>query len=268
MNHLPIISLWFLSCLLAVAVFSNNSVLQKPTPVEDNTINNIHYISWKQEEEILFVDTLLNDPLFTQDFYLHKATSNFYDTISDTSIAKFVSRHTALLDPSYQPKNLTTLSSKVFTLSTPNLKIRTDAAKELEAMAKEFTTIFNKKLVIVSAHRSHAYQQSLKDKWCPDTLCAPAGHSEHQLWLAVDLFAATTADQFLSKKDFAEYYKWLADNAHRYWRHNTYQKWVEIDTYQVEPRHRRYLWRDLATELYNKKMTFGERIKTREQKNT
>ena len=106
----------------------------------------------------------MNDPLFTQDFYLHKATSNFYDTISDTSIAKFVSRHTALLDPSYQPKNLTTLSSKVFTLSTPNLKIRTDAAKELEAMAKEFTTIFNKKLVIVSAHRSHAYQQSLKDK--------------------------------------------------------------------------------------------------------
>jgi len=55
-------------------------------------------------------------------------------------------------------------------------------------------------------------------------LCAPAGHSEHQLGLAIDLFAATTADKFLSKADFRKYYDWLAANAHRYGWHNTYQK--------------------------------------------
>jgi D-alanyl-D-alanine carboxypeptidase len=55
-----------------------------------------------------------------------------------------------------------------------------------------------------------------------------------------------------------KYYVWLVQNAHLYGWHNTYQKWVAIDGYEVEPWHWRYLWEELATYLYENKITIAE----------
>lgn len=246
-----------------------------PPPLAQQAFNTVQFLAathpYQKPDNLLLMNDFVQWVDLWSDVWSSLPTHDdihdtIYDTLSDNSITKYVSKQVSLHNISYKPSDLITIQSKYLTTNKAWHQLRKEAYQALELLAEEFTDIFNKKLVVVSSYRSYDYQKNLKKKWCPDTLCAPAGHSEHQLGLAVDLFAATTADQFLSKADFAQYYKRLASNAHRYGRHNTYQKWVDIDTYQVEPRHRRYVGRELATELYDKKMTFGEWIKTTHNK--
>lgn len=181
-----------------------------------------------------------------------------FDYNSDDSITKFVSAKIPFNNTQYVPTNLVPLRSDFLVVSNNSMQLHKEALEQLDKLAKEFYTVFNKKIVIVSAYRSYNYQKNLANN-CSPTLCARAGYSEHQLWLAIDIFAATSAGSFLSKVDFKSYYERLMSNAHRYGRHNSYQKGVTIDTYQPEPRHRRYLWKELATILYDKQITFSER---------
>lgn len=258
---------WIVIWLLPFFASTDN---KEKVPSTDPIIHNsITYTTGRVERETSADDIITNIFESPQFLWSHTIISaitsdseSVYDTGTDASITKYVSRVIPLNTIQYTPSDLISIQSKYLTTSSQKFQLRQEAAENLIDMAKEFHDIFNKKLVIVSAYRSYTYQANLRKKWCADTLCAPAGHSEHQLGLAVDLFAATTADQFLSKADFRKYYDWLAANAHRYGWHNTYQKWVDIDTYQIEPRHWRYLWRTLATELFEKKMTFGEWVKS------
>jgi LAS superfamily LD-carboxypeptidase LdcB len=61
-----------------------------------------------------------------------------------------------------------------------------------------------------------------------------------------------------------EYYNFLKQNAHKYWFHNTYQKWLEIDGYEIEPWHWRYLWIKFATYLKENNITLAQFYKNRE----
>jgi LAS superfamily LD-carboxypeptidase LdcB len=53
----------------------------------------------------------------------------------------------------------------------------------------------------------------------------------------------------------------MKENAYRYGFHNTYQKWVKVDWYEIEPWHWRYLWISLAKKLYDENITFAEYYK-------
>lgn len=181
-----------------------------------------------------------------------------FDYTSDDSITKFVWREVSLEDKHYEPDDLVNIDSDYLLVNNPNAKLRRIANNSLHALAEEFYTLFNKKIVIVSAYRSYWYQLWLQ-KWCSATLCARAWFSEHQLGLTIDIFAATTAGQFLSQQEFQNYYSWLRKNAHRYGRTNSYFKWSTIDGYQSEPWHRRYVGRELATLLYLEQQTLTER---------
>lgn len=196
-----------------------------------------------------------------QEQKLKQELENIYslDLELDSSITKFVSSFVAFDDKSYIPANLGSISSDyVIDAKWWNQKLRKEAKEALEKMSLDFYSKFEKPLVVVSAYRSYAYQQGIKNRWCPDNLCAKAWYSEHQSWLAIDLWETTTKDQFLSKKHLSSYYDWLIENAHFYWFHNTYQKWLKIDTYEIEPWHWRYLWVDLATYLKSENITFAE----------
>ena len=247
-----------------VSYAQNRTILDKPSPV--SVMNTITYV-WSSNN-----NTSRNYPLITTNSFLTAYMDTLsqtgvskiekaYDFLSDDSLQRYISRYQSFSDKKYIPTDLVTIKDTNLIIQWKGLQLREEAATSLYALAGEFHEIFGKKLVIVSAYRSYGYQKNLKSKWCSDTLCAPAGHSEHQWGLAIDLFAATTAGDFLSKADFKKYYLRLAENAHRYGRHNTYQKWIKIDTYQKEPRHWRYIGRDLATELYEQKLTLGEWVK-------
>lgn len=180
------------------------------------------------------------------------------DLNTDESITKFVNSKVSFNNKWYIPKELVSIKSDYVFDTKGNQILRKEAKEALDSLSKEFYQKFEKKISVVSAYRSYVYQQWIKNRWCPDNLCAKAWYSEHQSGLAVDLWETTTKAQFMSKPDLANYYVWLFENAHYYGFTNTYQKGLNIDGYEIEPWHWRYVWVDLARFLKESNITFAE----------
>lgn len=186
----------------------------------------------------------------------------FYD---DASTLRFVSRSTPLSEITYAPSDLVSISGSLINQAGRNSLLRRDARDALWDLAGAFQSKFHIPLTVISWYRSAAYQQRLWDLGrCRDSLCAPPGYSEHQLGLAVDLFNATSESEFMTNPVYKRYVQWLKDNAHLYGWTQSYQKWVEIDEYDVEPWHYRYVGLTLATRLHNLGWTYTEFVRFQE----
>jgi LAS superfamily LD-carboxypeptidase LdcB len=182
-----------------------------------------------------------------------------YSKLPDDDIQKFVGVNQPFSDISYEPSDLVPLQWKSHISAQARHTLRKEAAENLEKMANDFYSEFWKNIVIASAYRSYNYQKNSISESCKQSgRCAREWESEHQLWLAVDLWEATNEQKFLSK--YQKYYDRLHDNAHLYWFHQSYQNWREFDGYYIEPRHRRYLGTWLATKLYEKDITFTQYV--------
>ena len=182
-----------------------------------------------------------------------------YKNLSDDNIQKFVGVKQPFFDVMYEPSDLVSLQWLSHISAWSNHKLRKEAAENLEKMANAFYEEFWTNIVIASAYRSYNYQKNSISESCKQSgRCAREWESEHQLWLAVDLWEATNEEKFLSK--YQKYYDRLHDNAHLYWFHQSYQNWREIDGYYVEPRHWRYLGVELASELREKDITFTQYV--------
>ena len=181
-----------------------------------------------------------------------------FDLHEDKSMQKFVDPDNSFNSLSYVPNDLVDIKSEyIKDFKEWKQPLRKEAFFALNWLAKKFNDDFWLPLPFMSWYRSYDYQLNIKKWWCPDNLCAKAWFSEHQSGLAVDLFAAST-NRWKSDATIWKYYLWLEKNAHEYWFHNTYQKWVEVDWYNVEPWHWRYVWVELATYLKENDMTLAE----------
>lgn len=189
---------------------------------------------------------------------------NSYDLKTDDSLTKFVNNKISFDNLKYIPNDLQLINGEYIIDTKWVWQLRQEANKALQNLSKDFFIEFWKKLIIISSYRSYEYQVWIKNRWCPDNLCAKAWFSEHQTWLAVDIFAATTNKDWKTNPEYIKYYNWFKLNAYKYWFHNTYQKWLEIDWYEIEPWHWRYLWKDLAKYLLENDMTFAEYYKEKE----
>lgn len=181
-----------------------------------------------------------------------------YDFKTDSSITKYVNNIISFDELNYNPSDLEYIKSEFITDSWRWMKLRKEANESLQKLAKEFYAKFSKKLLIVSSFRSYTYQKWIKDWGCSDRFCAKPWFSEHQLWLAIDIFSASSKEIWYTNWEYTKYFDWFKKNAYLYWFHNTYQKWVKTDWYEIEPWHWRYLWVELATNLKENDMTFGE----------
>lgn len=111
-----------------------------------------------------------------------------------------------------------------------------------------------------SAYRSYEYQESLYERYVnqdgkelADTYSARPGHSEHQTGLAVDVWSEGATE--IKESDA----KWLQDNSYKYGFIIRYTKENEsITGYIEEPWHLRYLGIEIATDVYNKGITYDE----------
>jgi D-alanyl-D-alanine carboxypeptidase len=144
--------------------------------------------------------------------------------------------------------------------------LRREAVTALQDMAKDFFSVFGAPISIVSSYRSYWYQthlfSSYREKYGEARargFSAKPWYSEHQLWLAIDIFDLSSQQWWKKEK----YFQRMRANAHTYGRTQSYQKWLAVDGYIVEPRHWRYVWVDLATYLRENKMTFGEYVRFR-----
>ena len=191
-----------------------------------------------------------------------------YDLETDSSLQKFVTSTIPFNNISYVPQNLEKISSDfVFDTKWWNQTLVSVANEALQKMAEKFFNETWEKVSVVSAYRSYEYQVGIKSRWCPDNLCAKAWYSEHQTWLVVDLWSASSEKEWKTNKKLQKYFSWLNQNAHKFWFTNSYQKWVAVDWYEIEPWHWRYVWVELATYLKQKWLTFAEFYNIEKNKN-
>jgi D-alanyl-D-alanine carboxypeptidase len=176
------------------------------------------------------------------------------DYYSDNSFQKFLDDNHPL-SANYSANDIVKINSDFTSNKSSNFMLRKKAAEMFEWMAWAFSNAFGfkAKLTINSAWRSPAYQRQLASD-CSIWRCAKPGTSEHEAWLALDLWV----NGWNIKAWSGKYYQWLVDNAHLYGFHNSYQRWMEVDGKIVEPWHWRYVWVELATILHDRNQSFAE----------
>ena len=119
-------------------------------------------------------------------------------------------------------------------------------------------------LVIDSAYRDYAsqkevyefYENSQGTKYA-DGIAARPGFSEHQTGLSLDIYSKECANAATFKD--SKTYAWLVANAHKYGFILRYPDGKsELTGYEYESWHYRYLGVELATEVYERGLTYDE----------
>ena len=181
----------------------------------------------------------------------------------DSAIDTFTSKYIGLSDSSYAPDDLERITlTGVISEAGRSVYLRWEARSALWKLAKAFQKEFGVPLVVISGYRSATYQKRMWDLGkCTDTLCAPPGYSEHQLGLAIDIFDATTEEEYYKNARYRRYITWFQEHAHEYGWHQSYQNGEYIDAYEIEPWHWRYLGIPLATKLKSLDISYTQYIR-------
>lgn len=166
----------------------------------------------------------------------------------------------------YTPSPLVITSVAVRKDKSPEEQsVRTDIESHLKIMFSAAQTEGHN-LMIGSAYRSARLQQTYFDHYAQVTgestanrYSAHPGESEHQTGLSVDITSASLhcylEECFADTPDG----RWLAGNAHKYGFILRYPKGKEAITgYEFEPWHYRYVGIELATALYESKLTLDQ----------
>lgn len=216
--------------------------------VYDTTILKEKY---NYEDTVTFVNAYLDKDYYSNDIPLSKDEASKLDVI----VNKYYK-----LDKDYEPEDLTVINSK---FASGTQKLRKEAAGKFEEMASAMLKE-NLKIYAGSTYRSYSYQEGLYNRYVKkdgfkeaETYSARAGYSEHQLGLAVDIVNGKW--NYLSEND--KEYTWLINNSYKYGFILRYPHESEYITgYVFEDWHFRYLGIDLATKVYESKLTYDEYI--------
>lgn len=216
--------------------------------VYDTTILKEKY---NYEDTVTFVNAYLDKDYYSNDIPLSKDKASKLDVI----VNKYYK-----LDKYYEPEDLTVINSK---FASGTQKLRKEAADKFEEMASDMLKE-NLKIYAGSTYRSYSYQEGLYNRYVKkdgfkeaETYSARAGYSEHQLGLAVDIVNGKW--NYLSEGD--KEYTWLINNSYKYGFILRYPHESEYITgYVFEDWHFRYLGIDLATKVYESKLTYDEYI--------
>lgn len=206
----------------------------------------------KLSKRYIYINT---NPIETSEYMFSPDTLDFE---TDTSFTKYVDPSNPFDTLWYIPEEYELFSRSFITDTKGDAGLRHEARLQFEELAKAFYKEFGEKIVVVSSYRSYNYQAGIKAGWCPDNLCAKAGFSEHQSGLALDLWSASSNEYWQSNARLMKFYSWLDENAYKYGFHNSYQNGREVDGYEIEPWHWRYLGVDFATYLHERDITFAE----------
>ncbi|NLK40257.1 MAG: M15 family metallopeptidase [Clostridiales bacterium] len=176
----------------------------------------------------------------------------------------------------YVPPDLTDVAGTE-TATSAAKQLREYAAKSLEALLIEAEANGIKNLRVSSAYRSYANQNYLFNYYINNTMTekgisyeaaykeviaysAPAGASEHQTGLAIDITSQLTLNQSFAQ---TEQYKWLSQNAHKFGFILRYpENKQEITNIMFEPWHYRYVGRYHATRIYESGLCLEEYLET------
>ena len=141
--------------------------------------------------------------------------------------------------------------------------LRAEAAAALEEMFAAALEEEGYQLVAVSGYRSYGKQAAIHSQKVRSVgkkealrVSAPAGCSEHQLGLAMDVGRKRNTSLNKSFGDSPEG-KWVAENAHRFGFIIRYKaEWEEVTGYMYEPWHIRYVGKEHAARIYELDIPF------------
>ncbi len=160
------------------------------------------------------------------------------------------------LSENYEPSDLVYIDG--------TRQMRKEAAEEYKKLQKDANEA-GLKIEPRSGYRSYKTQVSTYNYWVStngksvaDASSARAGHSEHQTGLVMDVINRAHKEatgENVSEADAA----WLRENSHKYGFIVRFPKGkTNITGYIHEPWHLRYLGKDLATKVYESKLTYDE----------
>lgn len=163
------------------------------------------------------------------------------------------------LNENYVPAHLSAIPSSYLLEEKKSGQILTEVLPHLTQLLEDARKA-SSTLYIASAYRSFADQYFVKSSYkmkfgttAANSFSADQGYSEHQLGTTVDLTSREIGGA-LSGFDKTSQYAWLQQHAHEYGFILSYPK--DNDYYQFEPWHWRFVGIQLATELYEKNMSF------------
>ena len=141
--------------------------------------------------------------------------------------------------------------------------LRAEAAKALEELFAAAEEEEGYILVAVSGYRSYGKQASIHQRKVQTVgkkealrVSAPAGCSEHQLGLAMDIGRKKNTNLSKSFGDSPEG-QWVAENCHRFGFIIRYKaEWEDVTGYMYEPWHIRYVGKDHAARIYELDIPF------------
>lgn len=225
-------------------------------------------------EEILnndyFVEDRLERYLKYQERYPNKDTTTVLRTVN-TNRDWLTYNH---IEPVDLSKGTLTLVNKYFQLSkeyVPSLVESYDgflfeasASSSLIELCEEMENL-GLDFKISNTYRSYDTQASIYARYLEkdsqnvvDSFSARAGHSEHQLGLALDF---RTAKEDITYFENTDAYDWLKENAHIYGFTQRYTEENSIYTgYQAEAWHYRYVGKEMALVLKETQLTLEEAL--------
>ncbi len=141
--------------------------------------------------------------------------------------------------------------------------LRAEAAAALEEMFTAAKEEEGYLVVAVSGYRSYGKQAAIHSQKVRSVgkkealrVSAPAGCSEHQLGLAMDVGRKRNTSLNKSFGDSPEG-QWVAENAHRFGFIIRYKaEWEEVTGYMYEPWHLRYVGKEHAARIYELDIPF------------
>ena len=205
------------------------------------------------------------------DYYLKNSTSyseavvyvnigldqEFYTNtkeVKEFSVTMLVNKYNAL-SSTFVPNDLVKFSEEYCKGTCPEAYSK--AVEAFSDMAKAIKTEKGLSIYANSAYRSYAYQEetynSLTKQYGQNYNVAKPGYSEHQTGLAVDISSGSSKTFKGSQEE-----KWLNDNSYKYGFIKRYDSKKTTITGYDEPWHYRYVGKDIAKDIYEKKITFDE----------
>lgn len=192
-------------------------------------------------------------------------TGELYAETTMDSMLALVSRDQRI-PHTYVPEDLVLPAVRAARGKEDAIQMRREAARALEALF-EAALAEGITLYAVSGYRSYALQKTIFQRKADEAgekqamrTVAPAGASEHQLGLAMDVNGENTVELGLVRQ-FGETPEgiWVQENAHRFGFIVRYQQdTADITGYAWEPWHLRYIGEEAAAEVYALGITFEE----------
>ena len=236
-----------------IVVQTKEEIEQLSTETMENELPVNEVIEKGEEDSEIYAINLKNNPRIFSNFY-----NDVVSTYDETSVTALVNKNYQL-SPTYKPDDLRVLNVTYSNeaLGASQTMLRKEAASQAEKMFKQA-----KKdgitLLARSGYRSYKTQEQLYQEYvsrdgvdAADKYSARAGHSEHQLGLALDITSDSVNRELVV--EFGETLEgiWLKKNAHRYGFIIRFPKGKEdLTGFQYEPWHVRYVGVDVAKEIY------------------